>query len=322
MLEVAQKIYDREQTSEDKELVFASYCNRQYRPSKEAFSIFHYIAGMDEEAIKEIFWALDMKKVKFAGMSQKRKMEIVKELQIPLKLTDAEEIVSFMDFTGCLLPELERAIAEELKEGQNEKLNQNYVATINKMGKVTAETIKNILSMPTLYCYSEVINEELFSRKQYTAYVCSKTQEKNAFVVEYERMDILWETYLFIMKSPKGYKYTRPRMYKNHEFLKMIQDRGEYKGFPEESRMAMACILQDEKNLEDVLSYGEDFVIRYYCSIAGFQSKQAAEKFVRIMKKYPQYAQNKKIYNAAHGKLIDGNLKRNYTNLYKRANGH
>lgn len=54
----------------------------------------------------------------------------------------------------------------------------------------------------------------------------------------------------------------------------------------------------------------------------GFQSIQAAEKFVQIMKKHPQYAQNKKIYDAVHGKLVDGNLKRAYTNLYKRANGH
>lgn len=321
VLEVAEKIYDREQAAEDEEHVFVSYCNRQYRPSKEAFSIFCYIADMDEEIIRDVFYALDMKKVKFAGMSQKRKMEIVKKLQIPLDLTDAGEIVRFMDFTGCLLPELEREIAEELKE-KNTPLSQNYVAAINKMGKVTAETIKNIVAMPNVHRYSDVINEELFNRKYYTTYISSKTQAKDAFVVEYERMDVLWQPYLSIMKSASGYGYTRPRMYKNQEFLKMIQDRGDYRGFPEESRMAMAGILQDEKNLEEALTYGEDFVVRYYSSIAGFQSKQAAEKFVQIMKKHPQYAQNKKIYDAVHGKLIDGNLKRAYTNLYKRANGH
>lgn len=320
-LEVAEKIYDREQAAEDEAHVFVSYCNRQYRPSKEAFSIFCYIADMDEEIIRDVFYALDMKKVKFAGMSQKRKMEIVKKLQIPLDLTDAGEIVRFMDFTGCLLPELEREIAEELKE-KNTALSQSYVAAINKMGKVTAETIKNIVAMPNMHRYSDVINEELFNRKYYTTYISSKTQAKEVFVVEYERMDVLWQPYLSIMKSASGYGYTRPRMYKNPEFLKMIQDREDYRGFPEESRMAMAGILQDEKNLEEALTYGEDFVVRYYSSIAGFQSKQAAEKFVQIMKKHPQYAQNKKIYDAVHGKLIDGNLKRAYTNLYKRANGH
>lgn len=321
-IEVALKLYDREQMAEDEEGAFVLYCNRQYRPSREAFSIFKFIAGMDETVIGDIFYALDMKKVKFAGMSKERKKEIVKELQIPLNLTDAEAIVRFMDFTGCLMPELEREIAEELKEGDNEKLSQAYVAAINKMGKVTAETIKNILAMPKLYYFSDVINEELYARKHYTVYVSSRTRAKNAFAVEYERMDVLWQTYLAIMKSANGYMYTRPHMYRNKEFLKMIQDRGDYKGFPEESRMAMAGILQDEKNLEEALTYGEDFVIRYYSSIAGFQSKQAADKFVKIMKKYPQYAQNKQIYDAVHGKLIDGNLKRAYTNLYKRANGH
>lgn len=321
-IEVVLKLYDREQMAEDEEGAFISYCNRQYRPSREAFSIFKFIAGMDETVIEDIFYALDMKKVKFAGMSKERKKEIVKELQIPLNLTDAEAIVRFMDFTGCLMPELEREIAEELRESDNEKLSRAYVAAINKMGKVTAETIKNILAMPKLYYFSDVINEELYARKHYTVYVSSRTRAKNAFAVEYERMDVLWQTYLTIMKSANGYMYTRPHMYRNKEFLKMIQDRGDYKGFPEESRMAMAGILQDEKNLEEALTYGEDFVIRYHSGIAGFQSKQAADKFVKIMKKYPQYAQNKQIYDAVHDKLIDGNLKRAYTNLYKRANGH
>lgn len=321
-LENALKIYDRDRAAEDEDAVFVKYCNRQYRPSGEAFSIFNYIAGMEPEIIENVFYALDMRKVKFVGMGRERKKKVVKELRIPLQLSEAKEIVRFMDFTRYLLPDLEREIADELKEGEDAALNQSYVNTINKMSEVTDETIKNILAMPSLYRYSEVINERLFAEKHYVAYISSKTQEKNAFVVEYERMEVLWNAYLTIMKSAANYKYTRPRMYKNQEFLKMIQDRGDYKGFPEGSRMAMADILQDERNLEEVLTYGEDFVVRYYCSIAGFQSKQAAEKFVKIMKKHPQYAQNKKIYDAVHGKLIDGNLKRAYTNLYKKANGN
>ena len=189
------------------------------------------------------------------------------------------------------------------------------------MAKVNPETMKNIQSIPLFYEYSDVINQELFNRKRYVAYVCSKTHRQGKFLVEHDKKDVLWSTYLTIMKTEDGYKYTRPLMYHNFEFLGMIQDRGDYKEFPENSRMAMSAIMQNEKNLEDVLSYGEDFAVKYYCQMAGFQSKQSAEVFINIMKKYPQYAQNKKIYEAVHGKLVDGNLKRAYTYLYKKANG-
>lgn len=108
---------------------------------------------------------------------------------------------------------------EELKE-KNTALSQSYVAAINKMAKVTAETIKNIVVMPNVHRYSDVINEELFNRKYYTTYISSKTQAKEAFVVEYERMDVLWQPYLSIIKSASGYGYTRPPCIKIRSSLK------------------------------------------------------------------------------------------------------
>lgn len=322
VLETALTLYDAGRVAEDEEDAFVSYCNRQFRPSKEAFRIFQYIETMDEEMIPEVFYQLDMKKVKFSGMSQEKKRKIVQELRVPLNLTTSMEIIRFMNFTECLLPEFEKEIADDLKNKDEdyEELRDAYISTINKMGKITAETVKNIMAMPTIRRYSDVINEELYKRKQYTYYISSKIQAKAEFFVEYDRLEELWTYYLQIMKSAGGFKYSRSVMYKNLEFLKMIQDRGDYKGLPEESRMAMAQIPQDEGNLEEVLNYGEDFVIRYYSCIAGFQSKRAAEKFVRLMKKYPQYAQNAGIYQWVHGKLVDGNLKRSYTNLFKKAN--
>lgn len=322
VLETALTLYDAGRIAEDKDGTFVNYCNRQFRPSKEAFRIFQYVGRIDEDVIPEIFYQLDMKKVKFSGMSQAKKLKIVQELRVPLNLATSMEIIHFMDFTECLLPELEKEIADDLKnkDSDYEELRDTYINTINKMGKITSETIKNIMAMPTIRSYSDIINEELYRRKQYTYYVSSKIQAQKAFLVEYDRLEELWSHYLLIMKSANGFKYSRSIMYKNFEFLKMIQDREDYKGLTEESRMAMAQIPQDEGNLEEVLNYGEDFVIRYYSCIAGFQSKRAAEKFVRIMKKYPQYAQNAEIYQWVHGKLVDGNLKRSYTNLFKKAN--
>lgn len=321
LLDAGLKVYDKERVAEDSQSVFVQFCNRQYRPSNEAFEIFNYISGMEEDEISNIFYKLDMRKVKFSGMSKAKKSIVVQIMTLPLKLSEPDEMVHFMDFTDCLIPELERNLTEELKSEDNKALAEDYLKVCNRMAKVNPETMKNIQSIPLFYEYSDVINQELFNRKRYVAYVCSKTHRQGKFLVEHDKKDVLWSTYITIMKTEDGYKYTRPLMYHNFEFLGMIQDRGDYKEFPENSRMAMSAIMQNEKNLEDVLSYGEDFAVKYYCQMAGFQSKQSAEVFINIMKKYPQYAQNKKIYEAVHGKLVDGNLKRAYTYLYKKANG-
>ena len=314
------ELYDIKRAREDKEDIFVHFCNRQFRKSDAAYAIFLFVGKMDKEIIPEIFYKLDMKKVRFSLMATSKKEHVVEELRMALKLSTSQEIIRFMKYTRSLVPSLEREIHEDLKEKQNGDLCKAYIETVQEYGKTTDETIKNIRSMPTIYACGEVINKELYKKKYYTKYVSSKTQEEGIFVIEYEKLETLWNTYLNIFKSATGYDFTKSKMYVNKDFLKMIQNRQAYKELPEDSQMAMATIPQDTGNLMNVLAYSDDFVVKYYSEIVGFVSKNAATAFVEIMEKYQKYAQSEEIYNNAYSKLENSQLKGKYTKLYNKAN--
>lgn len=318
-LPVALEVFDGAQMEEEAIETFVEYCNRQYRSSEEAFAIFKFVGRLQDNVIQEVFYKFDMKKVKFAGMSKAKKREIVELLRMPLGLTDSGTIIDFMDFTECLIPELEEEIRDDLKEEGNQALRQRYIKVIGSMSKITAETLRNIAALPYLYAYSDVINKALYEKKRYNSYVSSKILKTKQFVIEYDKLDELWSTYMRMIKSVTGYDFAKPIMEKNTDFLKLMQDRGEYKNMPEERRMIFTAIPQDEGNLENVLTYSEAFVIRYLSSIVGFQDKKAAEKFVSIMAENQKYAQKKEIYDNTHDKLENGVLKGRYTRLYQKA---
>ena len=318
--EVVFELYDADRVDEDEGDVFVEFCNRQFRKGPIAFAIFSYIAEMQKEMIPKVFYKIDMHKVRFALMSAINKSQIVEKLRLPLKLSTSKAIVEFMNFTECLIPELEQEIIVDLKGSNSEDLCMAYIKIAQKYGKVTKETIKNLLAMPSIYQYGEMLNEELYKRKIYKRYVCSKTQEMGKFEIEYEKLDVLWKVYLEIFKSPKAYQSTQPRMCQNRAFLEMVQNREAYTELPEESRMALASIEQDENTLRDVLNYSDEFVLEYFSAIAGFTSKTAAEAFVSIMEKHQKYAQNKKVYDNVYHKLENSQLKSKYTKLHHRAN--
>lgn len=320
LIDTMLQLYDVKRAAEDDENIFVDFCNRQFRKSEVAYAIFLFVAQMDKDTIPKVFYSLDMRRVRFSLMASAKKERVVEKLRMPLKLTTSKEIVRFMEFTESLVPELEKEIILDLKEKGNDELCRAYIRTAQKYGKITRETIKNICAMPTIYPYGEMINEELYKKKYYKKYVCSITQEKGLFVIEYEKLENLWEAYLGIFKSSSLYGFTRSLMYKNEEFLKIIQNRQLYKELPEESQMAIASIPQDEGTLINILSYSDDFVVKYFSHIAGFTSKNAANTFINIMETHQKYAQRKEIYDNVYPKLENPQLKGRYTKIYNRAN--
>ena len=318
--DVAMSVYDASRADEDEGDTFVDFCNRQFRTSTVAFLIFCFVAKMEKSVVAKVFYKLDMKKVRFSLMGMARKKEILELMRVPLKLNTSEEIIRFMDYTESLIPELEQEILPDLKQDKDGKLCKQYISAVKKSGKITKETLRVIVSMPVRYACGDMINEKLYEKKYYKVYVSSKTQELNQFVVEYDKIDTLWSTYMSIFKSIDGYSLTRSYMYKNIEFLKLIQNRNAYKELPEVSRLALANIPQDEKTLLDVLNYTDEFVIKYFSAIVGFSSKDAAQTFVQIMQNHQKYAQKKSIYDNVYDKLGNAQLKGKYTKLYKRAN--
>lgn len=314
------KIYDIVRAGEDTDDVLVNYCNRQFRNGKIAFRIFSFIADMPQNAISKIFYKLNMKKVRFSLVKGQNRSKVVEMLRVPLKLNTAKEILRFMNFTECLMPELESEIRSDLKEDKSGALCMEYIEVVNKYGKFTVETLKTILAMKNAYAYGPLINAELYKRKQYTRYVCSKTRETGEFLVEYDKLDVLWDVYMKMFKDWDTYSYTCPKMSQNKDFLMLIQNKKEYTELPEKGWLAMASIPQDEETLIEVLHHKDELVVEYFSKIVGFSSKVAAERFVKIMKQNQKYAQKSSIYINVHPKLGNGSLKGQYTKLYKEAN--
>lgn len=313
-------VYDRDRAVEDVDDVFVNYCNRQFRNGTIAFRIFRFIADMPNAAIADVFYKLDMRKVRFSKIKRENRKIIIEMLRVSLKLTTAKEILRFMSFTECLMPELENEIWSDLKEDKSGVLCKEYISIVNKYGKLTTETLQNILAMPTIYAYGDLINMELYKKKHYRKYVCSRTKEKDEFIVEYDKLDVLWDVYMQIFKDWESYSFTCPKMSQSKEFLMMIQNKKDYRELPEKSWLAMASIPQDEETLVEVLKHKDEFVIKYFSNIAGFSSKVAAERFVKIMRNNQKYAQKSSIYTNVHPKLGSGSLKGQYTKLYREAN--
>lgn len=314
------QLYDASRADEDNGDAFVEFCNRQFRKSNIAFAMFQFVATMDEDMIPTVFYKLNMQKVRFSAMSSSKKLKVVEDMRIPLDLKDSREIVHFMDFTECLIPELETEILPDLKKPGNDALCKAYIKAIQKSGKVTKQTARYLRSMPMIYIYGDMINEEMYKKKYYASYVCSKNLEEEKFIIEYDKLDVLWNVYLEIFRNTRAYRYTRNRMCESKEFLKLVQNREAYHDLPEESRMAMASIPQDENTLLEVLGYSDEFVVEYFSKIDSFSSKAAAETFVGIMEKYQKYAQKKQIYDNTYAKLENTQLKSRYTRLYNRAN--
>ena len=314
------QLYDASRAGEDEGDAFVDFSNRQFRKSNVAFAILQFIATMDDDMIPIVFYKLDMRKVRFAIMSSAKKLKVVNDMRYALNLGKSKEIVRFMDFTECLIPELETEILPDIKTTGNGELCKAYIKAIQKSGKLTKLTARYLRAMPMIYIYGDMINEEMYKKKYYSYYVASKCLEDAAFHIEYEKLDVLWSVYMDIFGSTKGYVEIRAYMSRSKEFLKLIQNRNAYIDLPEESRMALATIPQDENTLQDVLGYSDEFVVEYFSKIDSFSSKAAAEKFVEIMEKYQKYAQKKQIYDNAYPKLENAQLKSKYTRLYHRAN--
>ena len=318
--DVVFQLYDTSRAAEDEGDAFIEFANRQFRKSNIAYEMFQFVATMDEEVIPIVFYKLNMQKVRFSVMSAAKKLQIVEKLRVSLDLSNSNEAIKFMDYTECLIPELETEILPDLKKNGNDDLCKAYIKAIQKSGKLTKYTVRYLRALPTIYIYGDMINEEMYRKRYYTYYVCSKNMEQKKFTIEYDKLDVLWNVYIEIFRSTKGYKNTRNYMQECKEFLKLVQNRNAYTELPEDSRMAMASISQDENILLDVLGYSDEFVVEYFSKIDSFSSKTAAETFVNIMEKHEKYAQKKTIYDNVYAKLQNPSLKSKYTRLYNRAN--
>ena len=319
-LDIALELFDVARWNESTSEIFAWYCNRKFRTSNEAFKIFYFMGRLRDADIESIFSQFDLHKVKFSGMSVRKKDIIVEILHNPLELDEPMKNIEFQRNVGCLVPTLERELQEAMNDGtiQSKEVEKAYVGLVNGMEALSKATYGILSKMNTIYGYNDTVTNQFWEHKKYRFYVVSKILWKGSFEIEHDKLDKLWDTYVGLLKTGDGFKNIRTIMYRNQGFLQMLMERQVYQELPEEGMLALAGVLQNPDVMKFVVeNYSSDVVITYFSQINGFEDKTAAKAFVELMKKYPKYAQVSAIYDNAHDKLIDGKLKGVYTKIYR-----
>lgn len=210
-----------------------------------------------------------------------------------------------------------KGMLEDLRSDKD--LCAAYIHLVNGSKKVSDHTIKCLVDLNVFYPMSGLVIDRFFETQNYRHYIIAKTLSDGCFTMETgERGEILWPEYISIFSGTK-YPKTREYMGHNQDFLSRIQANRDYKDFSEEARVQLVSINQDKESLEDVLEYGDDFALKYYCQIQGFKDWEAASAFVEIVIHNELLRSSQELYKHTHEKLLDGRLKFRYTMNRKRS---
>ncbi|MDD4496320.1 MAG: hypothetical protein PHV32_18605 [Eubacteriales bacterium] len=311
-------LIDITQIDEDNINIFITKFNNAFRNSPATYKILEFIFSIsDQELSIRSFYQLDMKTVKYSMMSKDKKKQI-KTLYSSIKdLTDADEIIKYMKHTNELDFVLERMLTKKLAD--NKDLSQEYVSLINQVDKYTDMTYANIKKMNYLHSYTDGFNAKLFEKKLYLYYVSSIILKSRQFIIDHENLNVLWDTYVTIISS-SGYGSIKLAMSENIEFLNLLAKKELYIGMPNENRKYFSKIRQSVMLLDNLTTYEMPFIIEYLREIDGFDSKEAAKKFIVIASENIEIARDSAVYSNVHEKLVDSGLKGRYTRLYKKTN--
>lgn len=307
--------------AEETALQLAAFFNRKNQPNTQTFHILLYIAKLETDSAKACFDALDFKNIRYRYIAKTRQKEVKEAFHEILALDTDEGKLHFMEKTGFLESVWETKILSSLSE--NKDMQKRYVALINRVDKLSPVTGKIYSQLGAAYSVSEQILQRLFEEKRYANYVASKVlHDGRKFAPEEgDRGEILWPTYLSIFKHT-GWKELREIMTENHEFLSRIMQDGAYKDMANENRMQLCGICQDNASLQEAFGRGADFALAYFLKIGGFQDRDAAVSFVKLVKKTPELLASDELYKHIHDDhdmLIDPVLKQIYTKARKRA---
>lgn len=297
--------------------ILISFFNRKYHNNTEAFIVLVNIANCKSILAQDWFYNIDFSCFRY-DMFAKSKKEIIKEKYFSiLDLADAENKVKFMSTTHYIDKEFENDIFEYIKD--DDDLCKKYIKAVNECKSINKHTVNILSKLDTIYPMTEIVNDAFFNNQKYVNYVVSKTISNGFFEIEHgSKGEILWPIYVDIFKNQK-YPKTCNHMKNNTTFLYQIQALELYEDVSENTRLQLTGILQDVKSLENVLTYGENFALKYYSNILGFKDYEAAKVFVDIIVDSKKLLLSQEVYDNTYEKLLNGTLKAKYTRNRKNA---
>ena len=318
-VQISIKLFNSKIASEDDLQITADFFNKSRLTREETSEILRFITNFESALSYQLFYLVNMQNTQYKNLAKAKRDLLRSDLYDILVLNNAAEALKFMAHTGVLDETLEKGFLETLKTDSG--FRENYVELINKLDKPTLTTITNIAKMGTVYAYSPKILEKLYERKMYRVYILSSTKRNNSFIVEEDTSEELWASYIDILKNADSYKCTKSAMAQNMDFLDKVSVRGDYIDFPESSRIFFTKLLQDQKNIKNILTYDADFIEKYFSQIEGFYDRDSAELFVEKITSSDELIKSQSVYDNTHSKLIDPGLKAKYTRLRNKVLG-
>ena len=250
-------------------------------------------------------------------MAKARQSELNKRFYDLFQIQEyPSEAVEFMRFVNIAVPIMEKELYSSLKKDSS--LCDKYVLLINDFDRISHETLKNIIAIDKKYSYSDIINEELYQKKEYEIYVISKTLRNHEFIFEKNKIEQLQNVYIKIFNQ-EDYEDMQNYMKDNKELMQWLVQVDAYKDAGERIQN-YAATRQSTKLLEYIMNdLTIDQIIEYLSKISGFDGRESAKFFVNWQQANKKLLVQSSIYNNCHGKLIDPGLKGTYTRKYNEA---
>lgn len=299
----------------------AKYLCEHLSDQNDSYEILCFATSIeDSDAKRAFFFALDFDKIQYYRISAQRKKNIIDNMSSAFDFDDVADQLAFMAHTKCTNSSFEKQIKKAIAEKEFAALEERYAKYVRKAKKVTNEMINNLCA-GHIYAMPRHILEKLYAAKKYTYYVASRTQEYKKFIIEEEKLDTLMPIYEAIFLSKEGdYRYTKPKMAENPEWVSMMRDKQYYVEASPHTRRLFAYTAQTAHCLQDLFdNYVKEFIVEYLSESGGFYDRDAAVRFVELMRQNSAVAASDRVYENNYTKLVDSALKSNYTKCHNRA---
>lgn len=310
-------LFSLQDIQEESLQMIADFFSNVYRNQTETYKIMMYISSLEMPMAKTLFYLLNPEKFSYMRMAKARQSELNKRFYDLFQIQEyPSEAVEFMRFVNIAVPIMEKELYSSLKKDSS--LCDKYVLLINDFDRISHETLKNIIAIDKKYSYSDIINEELYQRKEYEIYVISKTLRNHEFIFEKNKIEQLQNVYIKIFNQ-EDYEDMQNYMKDNKELMQWLVQVDAYKDAGKRIQN-YAATRQSTKLLEYIMNdLTIDQIIEYLSKISGFDGRESAKFFVNWQQANKKLLVQSSIYNNCHGKLIDPGLKGTYTRKYNEA---
>lgn len=313
---------DTKQMDESNCDYIATYLCQYQSTQNESYEILCFATSIeDSDAKRAFFFALDFDKVQYYRISAQRKKNIIDNMAPAFDFDDVSDQLAFMAHTKCTNSTFEKQIKKAISDDTFAAHEDDYVQYVRIAKQVTHDMIANLCALKFIHAMPEHILEKLFAAKKYTYYVASRTQEQEQFTIEEDKLDTLLPVYETIfLSNEENYKYTKPKMAQNREWISMMRDKKHYVEASLHTRMLFAYAPQTDHCLQDLFdNYAKEFIIEYLSKSNGFYDRDAAVRFIELLRKNSEVAASHSVYENNYPKLVDSVLKSNYTKCHNNA---